>query len=51
MLLYTVNILLATGAKMVENTLNKTSQAYPVACCRDAQTGGFLFLWPRGCDL
>jgi hypothetical protein len=36
--------LLHHGQKMVENGLNKTSQAYPAACGREAQTGGLLYL-------
>ncbi len=29
---------------MVDTGFNKTPQAYQVACYRDAQTGGFLFM-------
>lgn len=41
-------ISLASGVENGKNELNKTPQAYPAACCRDAQTGGFLFFVAKG---
>ena len=46
---YTVNrFCLHKAHNMVEDEVNKTSQAYPVVRYREAQTGGFLFFEQRG---
>lgn len=42
---YKNSLLLA--ADMVEAVLKYTPQAYPVAYCRDAQTGGLIFIHTR----